>query len=161
MISDSTSTLLVLSSAIRVSHLSLFHEYSSYQNYTSVQEQISLVQNYSNVLLWYTGDSIIAGFHFAIYSNNIRSPIADEPDGTSDPLNATSIAYEEIVALDGYRHPISLCLNCQNYFWSNYSAGADIVMQDTYMIGNNVTWSLEWDTACTVDFGCCGCDNCA
>jgi len=39
-----------------------------------------------NLLLWYTGD---------------------EPDGTSDPLNVTSIAYDLIYSLDGY-HPSAL-----------------------------------------------------
>ena len=33
-------------------------------------------------------------------------------------------------------------------------------MQDTYMIGNNVTFSTEWGTVCTEDYGDCGCDNC-
>jgi len=28
------------------------------------------------------------------------------------------------------------------------------------MIGNNVTWSNEWNTPCTPDYGDCGCDNC-
>ena len=28
------------------------------------------------------------------------------------------------------------------------------------MIGTNVTWSTEWNTPCTPDFGDCGCDNC-
>ena len=26
---------------------------------------------------------------------------------------------------------------------------ADIVMQDVYMVGNNVTWSTVWNTPCT------------
>lgn len=29
-------------------------------------------------------------------------------------------------------------------------------MQDTYMIGNNVTFSTQWDTPCTEDYGDCG-----
>lgn len=33
-------------------------------------------------------------------------------------------------------------------------------MQDTYMIGNNVTFSSQWGTVCTTDYGDCGCDNC-
>lgn len=28
------------------------------------------------------------------------------------------------------------------------------------MIGNNVTYSNEWNNTCTPDFGDCGCDNC-
>ncbi|KAH7924185.1 hypothetical protein BV22DRAFT_1130026 [Leucogyrophana mollusca] len=110
----------------------------TYMNSTSVTEQVKYVQNRPNLLLWYTGD---------------------EPDGTSDPLNATTIAYDLIYSLDGY-HPVSLVLNCQDYEWASYTAGTDIVMQDAYMISNNVTWSNEWNTACTPDFGDCGCDNC-
>ncbi|KAH7907259.1 hypothetical protein BJ138DRAFT_964745, partial [Hygrophoropsis aurantiaca] len=107
-------------------------------NSTSVTEQVKYIQNRPNLLLWYTGD---------------------EPDGTSDPLNATTIAYDLIYSLDGY-HPVSLVLNCQDYEWSAYTAGTDIVMQDAYMVSNNVTWSNEWHTVCTPDFGDCGCDNC-
>ncbi|GBE86870.1 hypothetical protein SCP_1001120 [Sparassis crispa] len=110
----------------------------TYMNTTAVTEEVNRVKNSPALLLWYTGD---------------------EPDGTSDPLNATSIAYDLIYELDGY-HPVSLVLNCQDYYWPDYTAGTDIVMQDTYMIGNNVTWSLEWNTACTPVYGCCGCDNC-
>ncbi|KAG9312366.1 hypothetical protein JVU11DRAFT_6739 [Chiua virens] len=110
----------------------------TYMNSTAVTEQVNMIKNRPNVLLWYTGD---------------------EPDGTSDPLNATSIAYDLIYSLDGY-HPVSLVLNCQDYYWSSYTAGTDIVMQDAYMISNNVTWSNEWNTSCTPDYGDCGCDNC-
>lgn len=110
----------------------------TYMNNTSVMEQVNSIKYRPNLLLWYTGD---------------------EPDGTSDPLNATSIAYDLIYSLDGY-HPVSLVLNCQDYEWASYTAGTDIVMQDAYMIGNNVTWSNEWNTTCTPDYGDCGCDNC-
>ncbi|KAH7924181.1 hypothetical protein BV22DRAFT_1035409 [Leucogyrophana mollusca] len=110
----------------------------SYMNYTAVTEQVNAIKNRPNLLVWYT---------------------ADEPDGTSDPLNATSIAYDLIYSLDGY-HPVSLVLNCQDYEWASYTSGTDIVMQDAYMVSNNVTWSNEWNTTCTPDFGDCGCDNC-
>ena len=110
----------------------------TYMNSTSVTEQVNMIKNSPNLLLWYT---------------------ADEPDGTSDPLDATTTAYDLIYSLDGY-HPVSLVLNCQDFYWSSYTAGTDIVMQDVYMIGNNVTWSSEWDTPCTTDYGDCGCDNC-
>lgn len=102
-------------------------------------EQVNRIKSRANLLLWYT---------------------ADEPDGTSDALNATSLAYDQITSLDGGYHPISLVLNCQNYEFTAYSSGADILMQDTYMIGNNVTFSTEWGTVCTEDYGDCGCDNC-
>ncbi|KAI9459374.1 hypothetical protein HD554DRAFT_2137182 [Boletus coccyginus] len=111
---------------------------STYMNSTAVTEQVNVIKTRPNLLLWYTGD---------------------EPDGTSDPLNATTIAYDLIYSLDGY-HPVSLVLNCQDYYWSSYTAGTDVVMQDVYMVGNNVSWSNEWNTTCTPDYGCCGCDNC-
>lgn len=84
---------------------------------------------------------------------------ADEPDGAGDALDATTLAYNQINSLDGY-HPVSLVLNCENYEFEAYSAGADILMQDAYMIGINATHSVMWNTKCTPDFGDCGCDNC-
>ncbi|KIL64609.1 hypothetical protein M378DRAFT_105956 [Amanita muscaria Koide BX008] len=117
-----------------------------YMNASSIVEQVDLIKSRANLLLWYTGD---------------------EPDGTSDPLDATLKANNLIVSLDGGDgtggagyHPVSLVLNCENYYFTQYSSGADIVMQDAYMIGNNVTYSTEYQTACTPDYGCCGCDNC-
>ncbi|KAI0729759.1 hypothetical protein C8Q72DRAFT_912755 [Fomitopsis betulina] len=110
----------------------------TYMNDTSVTEQVNMIKSSPALLMWYTGD---------------------EPDGTSDPLNATVHAYDLIYELDGY-HPVSLVLNCFDYFWTEYTAGADIVSQDTYMISNNVTWSVEWDTPCNATYGCCGCDDC-
>ncbi|EJU00465.1 hypothetical protein DACRYDRAFT_109183 [Dacryopinax primogenitus] len=110
----------------------------TYMNLSSVTEQVNSLKNRTNLLLWYTGD---------------------EPDGTSDPLNATSIARDLIYELDGY-HPVSLVLNCQNYHWSEYTSGADIIMEDPYPIGINATYSVRWNTSCTTELGDCGCDNC-
>ncbi|KDQ07519.1 hypothetical protein BOTBODRAFT_166906 [Botryobasidium botryosum FD-172 SS1] len=111
----------------------------TYMNSTSVQEQINSIKKRSNLLLWYT---------------------ADEPDGTSDPLNATQLAYNQINRLDGY-HPVSLVLNCENYFFNKYASGADIILEDAYPLGINPTHSTVWDTECTDSYGDCGCDNCA
>ncbi len=94
----------------------------TYQNTTAVTDEVNNVKNSPALLLWYTGD---------------------EPDGTSDPLNATSTTYDLINSLDGY-HPVSLVLNCENYYWPEYSAGSDIIMQDTYPIGINATYSVRW-----------------
>lgn len=84
---------------------------------------------------------------------------ADEPDGTSDPLTAPLSTASLIRSLDPY-HPISLVLNCYDYYWTDYTEAADVVLQDAYSVGNNVTWSLLWDTVCDEVQGCCGCDNC-
>ena len=107
-------------------------------NLTSVTAEVTALRNRSNVLLYYTGD---------------------EPDGTSDPLNATTITYDRIRELDAYR-PTSLVLNCADYHFAAYAAGADVVLQDVYEIGNNVTFSTTWHTPCTPARGDCGCDNC-
>ncbi|CRG91005.1 hypothetical protein PISL3812_08053 [Talaromyces islandicus] len=110
----------------------------TYQNLTSVEEQVNLAKDYSTLLTWYT---------------------ADEPDGNQDPLNATSLAYDTITKIDKY-HPVGVVLNCQNYFFEEYSRGADFLMEDAYPIGINATWSQKWDTPCNTTYGDCGCDNC-
>lgn len=103
-----------------------------------MRPQVNMIKDRKNLLLWYTGD---------------------EPDGTSDPLNATKITHDLIDELDGY-HPVSLVLNCENYFFEEYVTGAEVIMADPYTIGNNATFSTTWHTPCTPDFGDCGCDNC-
>jgi len=118
----------------------------TYMNDTSVTEQVNHIKSRKNLLLWYT---------------------ADEPDGTSDPLNATSLSANLINSLDGGDglggagyHPVSLVLNCENFEFTAYASGADLVLQDTYTIGNNLSFSTVWGAPCTDDFGDCGCDNC-
>ncbi|KAJ7125148.1 hypothetical protein C8R44DRAFT_132693 [Mycena epipterygia] len=118
----------------------------TYMNDTSVIEQVNHIKSRPNLLLWYT---------------------ADEPDGTSDPLNATLLSANLINSLDGGDglggagyHPVSLVLNCENYEFTAYASGADMVLQDTYTIGNNLSFSTVWGTPCTDDYGDCGCDNC-
>ncbi|KAF8804202.1 hypothetical protein BYT27DRAFT_7194948 [Phlegmacium glaucopus] len=118
----------------------------TYMNASAVTTQVNHIKSRPNLLLWYT---------------------ADEPDGTSDPLDATLKASNLITSLDGGDgkggagyHPISLVLNCGNFYFTNYTSGTDVVMQDSYMIGNNVTFSSQWGTVCTENYGDCGCDNC-
>ncbi|KAJ7270039.1 hypothetical protein B0H12DRAFT_1094145 [Mycena haematopus] len=118
----------------------------TYMNDTSVAEQVNDIKKRTNLLAWYT---------------------ADEPDGTSDPLNATLLSANLINSLDGGDglggagyHPVSLVLNCENYEFTAYTSGADIVLQDAYTIGNNLSFSTVWGTPCTDDYGDCGCDNC-
>jgi hypothetical protein len=117
----------------RMQELGLYLMYDmrwTYTNLTGVTEEVNRIKNRPNLLLWYTGD---------------------EPDGWEDPLNGTQLAYDTIYGLDSGYHPVSLVLNCQDYFFEQYSAGADIVMQDVYMVGNNVTFSSQWGTVCTPD----------
>jgi len=73
-----------------------------------------------------------------------------------DPHDAPSKAYERVNELDGY-HPVSLVLNCQNYFFTEYThQAADIILGDPYTIGINATWSVIHGTPCTEDYGDCG-----
>ncbi|KAI0263205.1 hypothetical protein BC834DRAFT_971486 [Gloeopeniophorella convolvens] len=109
-----------------------------YMNSTAVTEQVTPLRNRTNLLLYYT---------------------ADEPDGSQDPQNAPASSAALINSLDPYR-PSSLVLNCQDYFFTEYAAGTPVLMQDTYPIGVNMTFSVEWHTPCTLVQGDCGCDNC-
>ncbi|KAH9034255.1 hypothetical protein EDB85DRAFT_1026363 [Lactarius pseudohatsudake] len=110
----------------------------NYMNSTWVTEQVTSLRNRTNLLLYYT---------------------ADEPDGSQDPLAAPASAATLINSLDPYRLS-SLVLNCQDYFFSDYAAGTPILMQDAYPIGINPNHSVVYDTPCTTEHGCCGCDNC-
>ncbi|KAK4203847.1 hypothetical protein QBC40DRAFT_345941 [Triangularia verruculosa] len=83
---------------------------------------------------------------------------ADEPDGWQDPFDLSVQAQSLIHQLDPY-HPAVVTLNCQNYYFKEYSSGADIIMSDVYPIGINSTFS-KWGTECNVTHGDCGCDNC-
>ncbi|KAG8215344.1 hypothetical protein J3R82DRAFT_8939 [Butyriboletus roseoflavus] len=109
-----------------------------YENLTAVAQQIEAYKSLPNLLLWET---------------------AHEPDGKSDPFDAALNTYNLIYQLDGY-HPVSIVLNCQDYNFSPYVEGADIVLEDAYPVGINATYSPVWNTSCTPDFGHCGCDNC-
>ncbi|RFU34974.1 hypothetical protein B7463_g1382, partial [Scytalidium lignicola] len=125
----------------RMDELNLFNVYDmrfAFMNETRIEEQVTLWKNRTTLLMWYTGD---------------------EPDGWMYPLNSTLIAYNQIKAIDPY-HPVSLVLNCQNFFYADYTLGADIVYEDAYPVGINATWSVSWDTACNTTYGDCGCDNC-
>ncbi|KAF9254056.1 hypothetical protein L218DRAFT_913551 [Marasmius fiardii PR-910] len=141
-----TALNAVLDEMQRVGLYLMYDMRATYMNDTSVTAQVNSIKKRPNLLLWYT---------------------ADEPDGTSDPLNATLHSKNLINSLDGGDgaggsgyHPVSLVLNCENYEFTAYSNGADILLQDTYTIGNNLSHSSEWDTPCTDDYGDCGCDNC-
>jgi hypothetical protein len=82
----------------------------------------------------------------------------NRPDGWQDPFNATILSRDLIRTIDPY-HPVSVTLNCQNYYFGEYTAGADFIMEDAYPIGINSTFS-KWGTECNTTHGDCGCDNC-
>jgi len=96
-------------------------EGSDYKNHTSIREQVLEFKNRSSLLLWYT---------------------ADEPDGTQDAHDAPGLAADLIHSIDPY-HPVSLVLNCFDYYWKQYSARTDIILEDAYPINANLTWSVR------------------
>ncbi|MCJ1307948.1 hypothetical protein MMC25_001597 [Agyrium rufum] len=110
----------------------------SYQNLTLVADQIPLIKDHSSFLSYYT---------------------ADEPDGWQYPLNSTQLAYNLITSMDKY-HPVGLVLNCENYYFKEYTAGVDYIMEDAYPVGINATYSRPFDTPCNITYGDCGCDDC-
>jgi hypothetical protein len=125
----------------RMDELNLFNLYDmrfAFQNSTRISEQVALWKNRTTLLMWYT---------------------TDEPDGWSYPLNSTKLAYDQLKELDSY-HPVSLVLNCQNFYYEEYSSGTDIVFEDAYPVAINATWSILWGTPYNLTYGDCGCDNC-
>ncbi|PWY86781.1 hypothetical protein BO70DRAFT_427783 [Aspergillus heteromorphus CBS 117.55] len=107
-------------------------------NLTRMIDQVNHIHTHPSLLLYYTGD---------------------EPDGKSDALNATQIAYAKLKELDPY-HPVSLALNCKNFYYTDYAAGADIILSDVYPVATNTSWSTVYETPCNATYGCCGCDDC-
>ncbi|KAL9617260.1 MAG: hypothetical protein Q9160_007941 [Pyrenula sp. 1 TL-2023] len=110
----------------------------TYRNNSAMATQIGWLNPHPSLLLWYT---------------------ADEPDGNTDPLNATKTSYDYIKSLDPY-HPISLALNCYNFYYDEYSSGADVLMPDVYPISINATYSIVYNVPCNTTYGDCGCDDC-
>lgn len=98
---------------------------SDYLNLTSLSSQVLASQSRSSLLLWYT---------------------ADEPDGTSDLFSGAQSASERIYELDYGYHPVSLVLNCFDWYFDKYTAGTDIILEDAYAVDINATWSLEYNT---------------
>ncbi|KAK4540455.1 hypothetical protein LTR36_009201 [Oleoguttula mirabilis] len=119
----------------------LWYQYDmrgSYLNLTQVAEQIPLIKDRSNFLSWYTGD---------------------EPDGWQYELNSTRIVYDLLKHEDPY-HPTGLVLNCDNYYFEQYTSGADYIMEDVYPVGINASYSLPYGVPCNETYGDCGCDDC-
>ncbi|KAK3945156.1 hypothetical protein QBC46DRAFT_435993 [Diplogelasinospora grovesii] len=108
-----------------------------YQNLTYVAEKVKAVKD--------------AEALFAYWS-------MDEPDGWQYPFNTTTLAADVIRGLDPY-HPVADVLNCHDYYFHEYSAGADIIMEDVYPIGINSSFS-HWGTKVNATLGDCGCDTC-
>lgn len=99
--------------------------HSDYLNLSSLSSQVLASQNRPSLLLWYT---------------------ADEPDGTSDLLSGAQSASERICELDHGYHPVSLVLNCYDFYFEEYTKGTDIVLQDVYAVDINASWSTVYNT---------------
>lgn len=125
----------------RAAELGIWLQYDviwQYANLTGMIEQVSALRTHPSILSWYQ---------------------SDEADGKSNPLNSTGIAYDAIRSLDPY-HPISLALNCHDFYYEDYAAGADIIVPDVYPVSTNTSYSAVYDTVCNATYGCCGCDDC-
>lgn len=113
----------------------------TYQNSSFVEWQVNRLKSRPNLLLWYTADEpgmSIMSFEWWRYLTFCYT------DGQVDPLSAPQDAYSIIKSLDPY-HPVSLCLNCENYHFQEYAAGADIILSDVYPVGTNTTWSTRYE----------------
>ncbi|KAI1452374.1 hypothetical protein F4805DRAFT_30648 [Annulohypoxylon moriforme] len=115
----------------------MFDLRGSYKNLTDVEQRVNTIKSHSSLFAYWT---------------------ADEPDGWQVPFDVTPAAQELIHELDPY-HPVAVTLNCQDYYFGEYSGGGDILMADPYPIAINSTFS-KWGTACNRTLGDCGCDNC-
>ena len=125
----------------RAAELGLYFQYDvrwDPTNLTTMIDQVNRLHSHPSILLWYTGD---------------------EPDGKSNPINSTAIAYDTIRSIDPY-HPVSLALNCYNFYYQDYASGAEIILSDVYAISTNTSWSTVYETPCNRTYGCCGCDDC-
>ena len=112
----------------------------TYKSAPDVKMQVERYGKRKNMLLWYTADEPGKSSPPRCERNSMLNHAVD---GVQDPLNAPKDAYDQIKSLDPYR-PISLVLNCANYFFEPYMAGADILLTDPYPIGTNTSWSTEW-----------------
>ncbi|KAH8881040.1 hypothetical protein GQ53DRAFT_702946 [Thozetella sp. PMI_491] len=125
----------------RADKLGLYLQYDvvwDYANLSSMIDQVKHLRSHPSLLLYYQ---------------------SDEPDGKSNPINSTGIAYKKIRELDPY-HPASLALNCYDFYYEDYAAGGDIILPDVYPISSNTSYSTVYDTVCNATYGCCGCDDC-
>ncbi|PYI24146.1 hypothetical protein BO99DRAFT_478667 [Aspergillus violaceofuscus CBS 115571] len=107
-------------------------------NTSTMLNQAQTLHTHPSLLLWY---------------------LADEPDGKATPPSTLSTAYTTLKTLDPY-HPVSLALNCANFYYEDYAAAADIILSDVYPVATNTSWSSVYDTPCNATYGCCGCDDC-
>lgn len=108
-----------------------------YWNKELVNSYIDIARRHSNVLLYHT---------------------AMEPDGKSMEVGGVREISQTVQQNDPY-HPVSLTLTCQDYQFSNYTSGNDIILTNPFVFGEN---QRSWGdgTASNSTFSSYTCDNC-
>ena len=110
----------------------------TWMSLADVEMQVKRYGKRTNLLLWYTADEPgTLPSQFATLQDLLCV------DGPVTPLDSTIKTYDLIKSLDPYR-PISLVLNCANYHFAEYLAGADILLSDPYPVATNTSWSTEY-----------------
>ncbi|MBW0514744.1 hypothetical protein O181_054459 [Austropuccinia psidii MF-1] len=110
-----------------------------YWNKTLVAAHIRLVKKYPNLLLYHT---------------------AMEPDGHYYEINGLSQTNIYIRKNDAYR-PLSLTLNCEDYYFANYTQGMDVILTNPFVIGmSSNNGSSDRPPRSDSVYGSCLCDNC-
>ncbi|KAG8962501.1 hypothetical protein FRC03_004186 [Tulasnella sp. 419] len=119
----------------KMAELGIWFIYSmrwSFQNMTSVEQQVMAIRSRPNLLLWYT---------------------SDEPDGWNYALDAPKLAAEKIKELDGGvdrgYHPVSVVLNCEDYWFKEVYPDLWWYVESSHLV-----------TPAQSIFQDCGCDNC-
>ncbi|KAL1904745.1 hypothetical protein Sste5344_009517 [Sporothrix stenoceras] len=128
--------------------------FSYMADHTGLGIQFDLREQYTNQT-WVAAQVTAARDNAALFSYWS----ADEPDGHQDPFSAPIQTRDTIRSIDPY-HPVAVVLNCQDYYFAQYAAGADVIMEDVYPIGINTTGITKWGIVCNTTLGDCGCDNC-
>ncbi|KAA1116184.1 hypothetical protein PGT21_003779 [Puccinia graminis f. sp. tritici] len=102
-----------------------------------VASNIDLARKHPNVLLYHT---------------------AMEPDGLGIEVGSVHETSLSVKHKDPY-HPVSLTLSCEDYQFSNYTSGNDIVLTNPFVIGANQRSSGGVATSNAI-YGSSTCDNC-
>ncbi|KAL9638129.1 MAG: hypothetical protein Q9164_001749 [Protoblastenia rupestris] len=104
----------------------------TYKVASDVPMQVNWLKGRKNMLLWYTGDE--PG----------KSEYIPKRQGIETPRRwAPKASYDLIKSLDPY-HSVSLCLNYENYYFQEYSAGADVILSDVYPTATGTSWSFQY-----------------
>lgn len=122
-------------------YANLWYQYDmrhAYFNLSSVEEQIALMKDRSNLLTWYTTDG---------------------PDAQQYNSSSFRLANDLLKKADPY-HPTALALKCDNYYFEDYSSGADYIIEDVNPIGNNSTLGRNSHTVVNATHEDSGCDDC-